>query len=81
MLQDLFLYLQSTKINQFCNYILLGDFNVDFSNQHSQLYSVVENIFDTFGLTQVVSEVTHTCSSGRASCVALLLCNSEAFTL
>jgi len=32
---DLFLYLQSLNVGSFCNYILLGDFNVNFVINHT----------------------------------------------
>ena len=35
VLENLFLYLQSLNTSQFCNYILLGDFNVNFCNHKS----------------------------------------------
>ena len=46
--ENLFLYLQSFDISRFCNYILLGDFNVNFCNQSHPFYSKLCNIFDTF---------------------------------
>ena len=54
--ENLFLYLQSLHTSQFSNYILLGDFNVNFCNTNHPLYSKLYNIFSSFGLTQVVSE-------------------------
>ena len=42
--QDLFLYLQSFDTSQFSNYILLGDFNVNFCNINHPLYSRLYNI-------------------------------------
>ena len=74
--ENLFLYLQSLHTSQFSNYILLGDFNVNFCNTNHPLYSKLYNIFSSFGLTQVVSEPTHICSSGSTSMIDLIAMSS-----
>ena len=66
------MYLQSLNTNQFCNYILLGDFNINFCNQVHPSYLKLLNIFYSFGLTQVVSEHTHTCPNGKTSMIDLV---------
>ena len=49
--EDLFLYLHSLDVGSFCNYILLGDFNVNFCNQSHPFYSKLYSIFESFCLT------------------------------
>ena len=39
----LFLYLQSLNSSLFCNYILIGDFNVNFCNENHSLVPLVLN--------------------------------------
>ena len=74
--EDLFLYLQSLNIPEFCNYILLGDFNVSFCNYTHPFYRKLLNIFNSFGLSQVVSEPTHLCSNGSSSLIDLIAVSS-----
>ena len=76
LFQDLFLYLQGLDTTHFSNYILLGDFNVNFCNPKHPLYLNLYNIFSSFGLTQVVSEPTHTCSNGNTSLIDLIAMSS-----
>ena len=76
VLENLFLYLQSFDTSQFSNYILLGDFNVNFCNTNHPSYTKLYNIFSSFGLTQVVSEPTHVCSSGSTSMIDLIATSS-----
>ena len=44
----------SVDISHFSNFLLLGDFNVDFNNPSCHLYSHVSNLMNTFSLSQVV---------------------------
>ena len=74
--EDLFLYLQSLNIPEFCNYILLGDFNVNFCNYTHPFYRKLLNIFNSFCLSQVVSEPTHLCSNGSSSMFDLIAMSS-----
>ena len=46
----------------FSNFVLLGDFNVNFCNTHP-LYSYISNLMSSLSLTQVVSSPTHFTSS------------------
>lgn len=70
--EDLFLYLQSLNVGSFCNYILLGDFNVDFCNHSHPFYSRLYSIFSSFCLTQIVSDPTHLGSNGTNSIIDLV---------
>ena len=74
--ENLFLYLQSLDTSRFSNYILLGDFNVNFCNIGHPYYRNLCNIFSSFGLTQIVSEPTRICSSGNNSMLDLVAMSS-----
>lgn len=76
ILENLFLYLQSLNTSQFCNYILIGDFNVNFCNHNHSYYSKLHNIFSSFGFSQVVTEPTHICSNGSTSMIDLIAMSS-----
>ncbi len=71
--EDLFLYLQSLNISQFCNYILLGDYNINFCNQTHPFYS---RLYSIFCLSQIVSEPTHLCPNGTTSMTDLIATSS-----
>ena len=56
-----FLYLKSTlNITQFCNFLCVGDFNIDFHNHSHPLYLTFCNTLQVFNLSQVVTGHTHT---------------------
>ena len=74
--EDLFWYLQSLNIPEFCNYILLEDFNVNFCNYTHPFYRKLLNIFNSFRLSQVVSEPIHLCSNGSSSMIDLIAMSS-----
>ena len=62
----LFSYLESLDINQYSNFIMVGDFNVDVSNHSRPLFSKLRDMSESFGLQQMVTEPTHihrNCSS------------------
>lgn len=63
---------------QFSNFILIGDFNVNFCNQEHYLFSHVSNILDSFSLCQVVPSYTHISATGTRSLIDLaFLLNTE----
>ena len=64
-------YLQS--IPQFSSFVLLGDFNINFSNGSHPSFSNLCNILSTFGLTQVVSDHTHVHQGNSHSLIDLVL--------
>ena len=70
--EDLFLYLQSLNVGSFCSYILLGDFNVNFCNQSHPFYSKLYSIFESFCLSQIVSDHTHLGPNGTTSMIDLM---------
>ena len=57
----------------FRNFLLLGDFNVDFCNQTSYLYSHVNDIMLNFSLSQIVSSPTRISSSSNSSLIDLAM--------
>ena len=65
-------YLESLNTAQFSNFILLGDFNVNFVNPSHPLYSKLCNIMSTYCLTQIVSECTHVHHNGSTSIIDLV---------
>ena len=63
---------------QFSNFLLIGDFNVNFCNQEHYLFSYVSDILYSFSLCQVVPSYTHISPTGTKSLIDLaLLSNYE----
>ena len=63
---------------QFSNFLLIGDFNVNFCNQEHYLFSYVSDILYSFSLCQVVPSYTHISPNGTKSLIDLaLLWNTE----
>ena len=48
-------YLESLSIHQYTNFILLGDFNIDFCNPFTPLCSRLKSLCHLFSLTQIVN--------------------------
>jgi len=69
------------KLNPFCysNFVLIGDFNVDFLNQSHPLSSKLQGFLYSFSLSQVVNSSTHSKPNGEPSLIdlALLLDTSQ----
>ena len=61
----------SVDVSFFCNFLLVGDFNVDFNNPSGHLYPHVSNLMHTFSLSQVVDSPTHFSHSGHPSLIDL----------
>ena len=59
-------------ISHFSNFLLLGDFNVDFNNPSCHLYSHVSNLMNTFSLSQVVDTPTDCSHNGHPSLIDLV---------
>ena len=55
----------------FSNFVILGDFNVNFEPSH-HLYSHLSDFMTSFSLTQVVDSPTHFSPSGQPSCIDLV---------
>ncbi len=69
----LFQSLELLDISQFCNFLCVGDFNVDFNDSSHHLYPKLCNILQSFGLTQVVTGHTHVSPLGHTSLIDLAL--------
>lgn len=59
LLTSLALHLEKIDLSQFSNFMLLGDFNIDYSNSSHPLFNKLNHIACTFGLEQIVREPTH----------------------
>ena len=57
----------------FMNFVLIGDFNVNFLNTQYFLYHQLSSILCSFNFTQVVSQPTHVAANGGASLIDLVL--------
>ena len=72
VLDSLQSYLESLSIHQYTNFILLGDFNVDFCNPFTPLFSRLKSLCHFFALTQIVKEPTHVHHDGSTSLIDLV---------
>ena len=71
--------LESFNQSLFRNFVLVGDFNVDFCNSSQILYQKLLTILSSFSLSQVVPSPTHTTScTGKSTLVDLALVSSPA---
>ena len=59
----MFSTLCNTFISLPCNFLLIGDFNIDLLASHSCLYSKLLSVVSSFNLTQIVSEPTRVTGS------------------
>ena len=64
---------QFPSFPQFSSFVLLGDFNINFSNSSHPSFSNLCNILSTFGLSQVVSDHTHVHQGNSHSLIDLVL--------
>ena len=66
-------YLESVLVPRYSNFILLGDFNVNFCNQSEHpLFVKLETLSHAFAFQQIVSEPTHVHHNGHASLIDLV---------
>ena len=65
------LYLLPIDHACFSNFVILGDFDVNFEPSH-HLYSHLLDFMTSFSLTQVVDSPTHFSPSGQPSCIDLV---------
>ncbi len=63
--------LGTLDIYQFCNFVCVGNFNVNFHNPSHHLYPKLSNILQLLGLSQVVTGHTHVSPSGHTSLIDL----------
>ena len=57
----------------FSNFLLIGDFNVDFCNPNQFMYSHLIDLLCSFSLTQVVPSFTHESPRGSRTLIDLAL--------
>ena len=55
------------------NYIIIGDFNIDFLHPEHRIFSKLLCILNSFDLTQVVPSDTHTSHNGKNTLIDLAL--------
>ncbi len=72
-LESLYSYLGSLDSSYFSNFVLVGDFNIDFYNHSHFLYSRLTGILHSFSLHQVVEDHTHISPTGNTSLIDLAL--------
>ena len=70
---NLFSVLEQLDPSLFLNFVLIGDFNVNFLNPQHFLYHQLSCILSSFNHTQVVPQPTHVSTSGGATLIDLVL--------
>lgn len=74
-------YLESLSVPQYSNFILLGDFNINFCNHSCHpLFSKLEFLSHSFALQQMVTEPTHVHHNGSVSLIDLVFVSSPVLT-
>ena len=73
LMDALYTCLENLDITCFTNFILLGDFNIDFCNTSHHLFCKLSNLMHVFSLTQVVKDPTRYSPSGHSSIIDLAL--------
>ena len=63
--------LLSVEQSYFTNFVLLGDFNVNFDTSHS-FYPYLFDLMTSFSLSQVVDTPTHFSPNGRSTLIDLV---------
>ena len=76
VLDNLFTTLCSLNVCSFSNLVMVGDFNIDFSNQNHPLFSKLHAIASNFLLYQVVKDYTHINLSGNHTIIDLAFVSS-----
>ena len=69
-------YLESLAIHQYTNFIALGDFNIDFHNPTTPLFSRLKSLCHLLSLTQIVKEPTHLIMMAPQVLSILFLCQT-----
>ena len=68
--------LEKLDISQVCNFLCVGDFNVDFNDSSHHFYSKLCCILQSFGLSQVVTGYTHVSPLNHKSLIDLAIVSS-----
>ena len=74
--------LQTLPPTLFSNFVLLGDFNVNYLDTSNSVFCLLDNILSNYNLFQVVQEPTRVASTDGATLIDLaLVSNPEALEL
>ena len=76
VMDSLFTTLETLNISSFTNFVLIGDFNINFHNPSCFLYPKLSNILQSFSLSQVVQDATHNTRNGSETLIDLALVSS-----
>ena len=79
VLSSLFSVLQNLPPTLFSNFILLGDFNINFLEVSTTAFCQLNDLLLSFNLTQVVNEPTRIVSSNKATLLDLALVSNLNF--
>ena len=63
---------ESLNIVNYSNFILVGDFNIDYYNTTHYLYSRLKCLWELLSLKQIVTEPTHSSPNGNQSLIDLV---------
>ena len=81
LLDSLCAFLASIQIHQFTNFIFVGDFNINFCTHSCHPhFPLLESMFQSFGLHQVVREPTHAHHNGSTSLIDLVFVTNPLLT-
>ena len=73
--------IQSISPILFSNFVLIGDFNINFCTRDHPYFCKLNAVLELFSLSQVVSAPTHTAPSGDASLIDLALVSDPGMIL
>ena len=76
VMDSLFTTLETLEISSFSNFVLIGDFNINFYNPDCFLYPKLSHILQSFSLSQVVHDATHITRNGSETLIDLALVSS-----
>ena len=81
ILDSLCTYIEGLNVHQYSNYILLGDFNVNFLNPcNSSLFYKLKSLSNLFSVQQIVTEPTHIHYNGSVSLIDLIFVSNNVLT-
>ena len=69
VLDNFYTVLEGLDPSYFSNFVLLGDFNIDFYNPHSHQHCKLTDVMHAFSLTQAVGEALHTTPTGKETMI------------
>ena len=71
-----FTTLETLETSRFSNFVLIGDFNINFYNPDCFLYPKLSHILQSFSLSQVVQDTTRNTRNGSETLIDLALVSS-----